>query len=121
MTILIKAKEVTEGYFVYLPKENRFFLVDFIVHDKNRVELISEIDITENGIKEDIKKFHEDDLVCVLYNYKIEPNELLQDIEDFYTPKGISDDISESDAEKRILEGKKRITEIKERMKMIEE
>lgn len=113
MTIELKAKEVSGGNFIYLPKENRYFFVDHYDHIDNMVIFYSVIDYL-NGINEETKKFHKDDIVIVVWDYKIEPNVILQEVKFFYIP---NDFMSKNDAEKHRLEGRERVAKLKETIK----
>lgn len=51
--VKVKAKEITDDCLIYLPKEKRFFWVDFVDMDEDgNIVFIFEEGIGRNGIKE---------------------------------------------------------------------
>jgi hypothetical protein len=51
--VKVKAKEITDDCLIYLPKEKRFFWVDFVDMDEDgNVVFIFEEGISRSGIKE---------------------------------------------------------------------
>lgn len=68
--VKVKAKEITDSCLIYLPKDKKFFWVDFVDSDsQGNIVFIFEEDITETGdIVTKKLRFKPDDIVINIVN-----------------------------------------------------
>ncbi len=72
--ISVKAKDVPNDVFIYLPDEKLFFFVDDKEVFDNHTTFYHEIDITEDGLKEIDHTVDNDEMISVVYEYVVNPD-----------------------------------------------
>lgn len=79
-TIMLKAKEVPENVFVFLPKKKAFIYVDGIEYIDDKVIFIFEINLTEDGLGYVTSKHNENDLIRVVLDYNITEDMIIEEV-----------------------------------------
>lgn len=79
-TIMLKAKEVPENVFIFLPKKKAFIYVDFIEYVDDKVIFIFEIDVIQDGLEYVMSKHNENDLIRVVLDYNITEDMIIEEV-----------------------------------------